>query len=62
MAEQSPSRLLELVVTPNQPRLWEWLVICNGETIANGFEDGLIKAKFEGHSAMFHLLASGWQS
>jgi hypothetical protein len=37
-------------------------VTSNGEPIANGFEGGEIEARFEGHNAMFLLLAAGWDS
>jgi hypothetical protein len=46
-------------VSHRAPR-WEWQVTCNGEAIANGFEDEQVKAKFEGYNAMFLLLAAGW--
>jgi hypothetical protein len=51
--------MLEVSVTHRPPR-WEWEVTSNGEMIANGIEDGQVKAKFEGYNAMFLLLAAGW--
>jgi hypothetical protein len=57
--ETSRSRLLEVSVTHRPPR-WEWDVISNGESIANGFEGEQTAAKFEGYNAMFLLLAAGW--
>jgi hypothetical protein len=33
---------------------------CDGELIANGFENGRVEARFEGYDAMFQLLAAGW--
>jgi hypothetical protein len=58
--EENRSRILEVSVTADRPPRWEWQVTFNGETIANGFEDGRIEAKFEGYNAMFLLLAAGW--
>jgi hypothetical protein len=58
--EKFRSRMPEVTVTPGKPPRWEWQVTCHGEMIANGFEDGQIEARFEGHSAMFLLLAAGW--
>ena len=52
--EKYRSRMLEVVVTADQPPRWEWQVRSNGTMIANGF------AKFEDNRAMFLLLASGW--
>jgi hypothetical protein len=60
MMEQRRSSLLEVSITPDLPPRWEWHVTCNGETIANGFENGQSEARFEGHKAMFLLLAAGW--
>ncbi len=57
--EKYRSRMLEVSVTNHPPR-WEWEVTSNGEMIANGFEDGQEKARFEGYNAMFLLLAAGW--
>jgi hypothetical protein len=57
--EKYRSRMLEVSVTHYPPR-WEWAVTSNGEMIANGFENGQTEAKFEGNSAMFLLLAAGW--
>jgi hypothetical protein len=59
--EKYRSGMLEISVTYHPPR-WEWEVTSNGETIANGFEDEHVKAKFEGYNALFHLLAAGWSS
>jgi hypothetical protein len=53
--------MLEVSVTHYPPR-WEWAVISNGEMVAIGFEDERSKAKFEGYSAMFLLLAAGWRN
>jgi len=58
--EKYRSRMLEVVVTADQPPRWEWQVRSNGTMIANGFADEREKAKFEGNSAMFLLLAAGW--
>jgi hypothetical protein len=58
--EQRRSSLLEVAVTPAQPSRWEWCVTHNGETIANGVENGQVEARFEGYNAMFLLLAAGW--
>jgi hypothetical protein len=58
--EQRRSSLLEVAVTPAQPPRWEWCVTHNGETIANGIENGQVEARFEGYNAMFLLLAAGW--
>lgn len=55
------SHLLDVTVTHTPPR-WEWDVSANGESIANGFEKDRVAAKFKGYSAMFMLLASGWNS
>jgi hypothetical protein len=52
--------MLEVSVTPDRPPRWEWQVTSNGEVIADGFENGQIEARFEGHNAMFQLLAAGW--
>jgi hypothetical protein len=57
---QRRSSLLEVAITPDRPPRWEWCVTCNGEVIANGFENGQIEARFEGYNAMFLLLAAGW--
>jgi hypothetical protein len=57
--EKYRSRMLEVSVTHYPPR-WEWAVISNGEMVAIGFEEERTKAKFEGYSAMFLLLAAGW--
>jgi hypothetical protein len=51
--------MLEVSVSHHPPR-WEWEVTSNGEPIANGFERGEIEARFEGHNALFLLLAAGW--
>ena len=58
--EQRRSSLLEVSVIPDRSPRWEWRVTFEGEMIANGFEDGQVEAKFEGHKAMFLLLAAGW--
>ena len=58
--EKYRSRILEVVVTADQPPRWEWQVRSNGTMIANGFADEREKAKFEGNRAMFLLLAAGW--
>jgi hypothetical protein len=58
--EKYRSRMLEVVVTADQPPRWEWQVRSNGTMIANGFADEREKAKFEGNRAMFLLLAAGW--
>jgi hypothetical protein len=60
MVEISRSRMLEVSVTPARPPRWEWQVTSDGEVIANGIENGLIEARFEGYNAMFQLLAAGW--
>jgi hypothetical protein len=52
--------MLEVSVTPARPPRWEWQVTSDGEVIANGIENGLIEARFEGYNAMFQLLAAGW--
>jgi hypothetical protein len=59
--EKYRSRMLEVKVShlEQMPR-WEWQVVSNGEVLANGFENGAAEARFEGYSAMFLLLASGW--
>ena len=59
--EKYRSRMLEVSVTHQRPQ-WEWEVTSNGETIANGFEDGQVEARFEGYNAMFLLLAAGWNT
>ena len=56
--EKSHSRMLEVSVSHHPPR-WEWEVTSNGEPIANGFERGEIEDRFEGHNALFLLLAAG---
>jgi hypothetical protein len=58
--EQRRSSLLEVSITPGRPPRWEWQVTYNGESIANGIENGQVEAKFEGYNAMFLLLAAGW--
>jgi hypothetical protein len=58
--EKYRSRMLEVVVTADQPPHWEWQVRSNGTMIANGFANDREMAKFDGYSAMFLLLASGW--
>jgi hypothetical protein len=58
--EKYRRRMLEVSVMLDRPPRWEWQVTSNGEMIANGFEDGQVKAKFEGYKAMFLLLAAGW--
>ena len=50
--------MLEVSVSHHPPR-WEWEVTSNGEPIANGFERGEIEDRFEGHNALFLLLAAG---
>jgi hypothetical protein len=57
--EKYRSRMLEVTVT-NRPPKWEWEVSSRGEMIASGIEREQIAAKLEGYSAMFHLLAAGW--
>jgi hypothetical protein len=37
--EKYRSRMLEVVVTADQPPRWEWQVRSNGTMIANGFAD-----------------------
>jgi hypothetical protein len=55
------TRLLEVSVSPLTLRLrWRWQVKAGDEVIAEGFEKGKIEARFEGNSAMFLILASGW--
>jgi hypothetical protein len=58
--EKIRSHMLEVTVTSDRLPLWEWQVVCNGEMIANGFEDERKEARFEGQRAMFLLLAAGW--
>jgi hypothetical protein len=58
--EKYRSRMLEVVVIADQPPRWEWQVRSNGTMIANGFSNDRETAKFDGYSAMFLLLASGW--
>jgi hypothetical protein len=58
--EKIRSHMLEVTVTPDRQPRWEWQVVCNGQMIANGFEDGQKEARFEGQRAMFLLLAAGW--
>jgi predicted lipid carrier protein YhbT len=58
MVEKSRTRMLEVSVTQH-PLRWEWEVSSNGESLANGFENGQVEAKFEGYNAMFLLLAAG---
>jgi hypothetical protein len=57
--EKYRSSMLEVSVTRYPPQ-WEWQVTINGEMIANGFEREQTAAKFEGYTAMFLLLAAGW--
>jgi hypothetical protein len=57
--EKYRSRMLEVTVT-NRPPKWEWEVSSRGEMVACGVEGEQIAAKFEGYSAMFLLLAAGW--
>jgi hypothetical protein len=60
MVEQFRARLLEVSITPLTPPKWGWQVKAGEEVIAEGFENGQIKAAFEGYDAMFQLLAEGW--
>ena len=52
--------MLDVSVKVDRPPRWEWQLTCDGKLIANGFENGRIQARFEGYSAMFQLLAAGW--
>jgi hypothetical protein len=61
MVEKSRTRLLEVSVSPLPLRLrWRWQVRAGDEVIAEGVEKGQIEARCRGNSAMFLLLASGW--
>jgi len=60
MVEISRARMLEVALKADRPPRWEWQVTSNGDVLANGFENGVIEAKFEGYNAMFLLLAAGW--
>jgi hypothetical protein len=60
MVRKSRSRTLDVSVMADRPPRWEWQLTCDGELIANGFENGRIQARFEGYNAMFQLLAAGW--
>jgi hypothetical protein len=60
MVRKSRSRMLDVSVKVDRPPRWEWQLTCDGKLIANGFENGRIQARFEGYSAMFQLLAAGW--
>jgi hypothetical protein len=57
--EKQRSRMLDVTVTHDPPR-WEWSVTSKGESLANGIERDKSEASFAGYSAMFLLLASGW--
>jgi predicted lipid carrier protein YhbT len=59
MVEKSRTRLLEVSVSPLQLR-WRWQVKAGDEVIVEGFAKGKIEARFRGNSAMFLLLALGW--
>jgi hypothetical protein len=60
MVRKHLSRTLDVSVTADRPHRWEWQLTCDGELIANGFENSRIAARFEAYNAMFQLLAAGW--
>jgi hypothetical protein len=60
MVRKPRSRTFDVSVTADQRPRWEWRLTCDGELIANGFENGRVEARFEGYNAMFQLLAAGW--
>jgi hypothetical protein len=60
MVEKSRTRMLEVSVTPDRPPRWQWQVTSLDHVLANGFAKGQVEARFEGYSAMFLLLAAGW--
>jgi hypothetical protein len=51
MTEKFRARLLEVKITAQLP-LWRWQVFAGDKELSSGFEDGQIKASFEGYSAM----------
>jgi hypothetical protein len=59
MARKSHTRLLEVEVTPLNPKLWQWRV-CEGDTpLMAGFATSRETAQIEGDSALFRLLTAG---
>jgi hypothetical protein len=60
MVETFRARLLEVEITPDPP-IWRWHVHAGEKVLSSGFENGQIKATFEGYNAMFAILASGWE-
>jgi hypothetical protein len=55
----APNRAYARKITP-EPPIWRWHVHAGEKALSSGFENGQIEATFEGHTAMFLILASGW--
>jgi hypothetical protein len=62
MSQKSRAGILEVALIQGEPLQWEWQVSARGDVVMSGYERTRDEAKTEANSAMFLLLANGWDA